>query len=62
MQPFSKLEQLYHGISKRLSNADHDFMIHGGDGPRSSKSRVRPATFLLDKNESVYPIPKIVAI
>ena len=41
MQPYTKMEELYHGIFMRLSNADHDFMILGGEGARSSKDRVR---------------------
>jgi hypothetical protein len=41
MKPYTKMEGLYHGIFMRLSNADHDFMKRGGEGPRSSKDRVR---------------------
>ena len=40
MLPYEQMELFYRSIFLRLGNADHDFMILGADGSKSSKHRV----------------------
>ena len=51
MQPYTQMEQFYHGIFMRLTHADHDFMIIGADGPRSSRHRADYYTNVYDTHE-----------
>ena len=51
MQPYEQMEQFYHGIFTRLTHADHDFMIIGADGPRSSRHRADYYTNVYDTHE-----------